>query len=62
MNSDGVVNDLNPKSDIFKTNRPSIKQLHERNFPCTDTSLLCKYAIPCVYENQNNLNKVAEKK
>lgn len=40
MNSEGVVRERNPKSDIFKTNRPSIKQLHDLNFPCTETSLL----------------------
>lgn len=46
MISLGVVRVVNPKSDIFNTNLPSIRQLHDLSLPCTDTSLLCKYVIP----------------
>lgn len=46
MTSAGVVRVVSPKSDIFSTNLPSIRQLYDRSFPCTITSELCKYAIP----------------
>lgn len=54
MISDGVVKFCKPKSEIFSTKRPSIKQFLDLNFPC-NISQLCKYAIP--YEQQNGQNE-----
>lgn len=47
MISAGVVRVFRPKSEIFNTKRPSIRQLHERSLPWTATSEPWRYAIPC---------------